>query len=250
MDTAYGFPPRRPRETSKCSLIPLNSAERPCLYIHGGVWQTILRVQQYIPVRLKRGGRVHVAEKARGGYAVAVIKFLFRFYAICVQPRGGEGRTGRNLMMMYRGRATERRGNSRAGGCPLAALPTLPPATKEELKYKEREKRDVAVYSRRRNTRYDCRIFQPHRAQRPLSDRRRQRLRDYPLDSPRDAQAWFLQSRAKRFEHFLLLPEKFVTRPVVPSDVSLSRLKRKILQFFEHHYCNDLTSNLGWINMY
>lgn len=36
------------------------------------------------PSRLKRGGRVHVAEKGRGGCAVAVIKFLFRFYAICV----------------------------------------------------------------------------------------------------------------------------------------------------------------------
>jgi len=66
-----------------------------------------------------------VAEKGRGGCATAVIKFLFRFYAICVPAsEGWRGEGGRreeeeDLMMMYRGRATERREKSR-GRVPLA----------------------------------------------------------------------------------------------------------------------------------
>lgn len=61
-----------------------------------------------------------MVEKGRGGCAMAVIKFLFRFYAICVPAwrRAAEEKGRRDLMMMYRGRATERRENGR-GGLPL-----------------------------------------------------------------------------------------------------------------------------------
>jgi len=83
-----------------------------------------------------------VAEKGRGGCAAAVIKFLFRFYAICVPALAG--RRGReeeeDLMMMYRGRATERREKIAGGCCSLYDLS----ATKEEFKYQRREKRELA----------------------------------------------------------------------------------------------------------
>lgn len=39
-----------------------------------------------------------MAEKGRGGCAVVVIKFLFRFYAICVPCRGKTGVPERRTM--------------------------------------------------------------------------------------------------------------------------------------------------------
>lgn len=83
-----------------------------------------------------------MAEKGRGGCAVAVIKFLFRFYAICVPARRGEGmgraretmgRKEEDLMMMYRGRATERRENGH-GRMPLTVCSL---GSAEDFKYKE-----------------------------------------------------------------------------------------------------------------